>query len=246
MLARTEKQWRSMVPHSKAGLEKFKRLMLPAWQHTLQLGSFAGSVPGEDRGTVVVFARAAERHGENQRLSEATILRRLERLNMPCITVDPIINSHDQFTNFFTTYNRTELQEQVRQLINACTAARDDHKSKRVVLVGSGRAGLPVLLAAPAADAVIADGDGVDVTNDEALLAQDLFCPGIRTIGSFEGAAMLAAPHPMLLHNISAGFPTDSLRSAYRAANAKDKLRVEPNALSHEEILKWISDLQPK
>jgi hypothetical protein len=97
------------------------------------------------------------------------------------------------------------------------------------------------LLAAPAAAAVIADCDGLDVTSDEALLAPDLFCPGIRNIGTFEGGAMLAAPHLLLVHNTGENFPTEALRSTYRSMGASDKLRVVGAALSDEELARWIT-----
>ena len=152
----------------------------------------------------------------------------------------------NQFTNFYTTYNRTELQERVRDLLTVCAAAGSaaDPRGPRffdVILWGTGRAGLWALLAAPAAGAVIADCDQLDVTSDEALLAPDLFCPGIRNIGTFEGAAMLAAPHPLLLHNTGENFPTDALRPAYRAMGASDKLRVVAARLPDEELVRWIS-----
>jgi len=92
---------------------------------------------------------------------------------------------------------------------------------------------------------VVADGAQVDVTNDEALLALDLFCPGIRNIGTFEGGAVLAAPHPLLLHNTGEKFPTDAVRSAYRAMGASEKVRVVAARLPEEELVQWISQLQP-
>ena len=51
---------------------------------------------------------------------------------------------------------------------------------------------------------------------------------------------MLAAPHPLLLHNTGENFPTDALRSAYRAMGASDKLRVVAARLPDEELVKWI------
>ena len=116
----------------------------------------------------------------------------------------------------------------MRDLLTVCAAAGSgaDPRGPRsfdVILWGAGRGGLWALLAAPAAGAVVADCDQLDVTSDDALLAPDLFCPGIRNIGTFEGAAMLAAPHPVLLHNTGENFPTVALRSTYRAMGASDK-----------------------
>ncbi len=151
----------------------------------------------------------------------------------------------DQFADFYTTYNRTKLQERVRDLLAVCTAAGSgaDPRGPRsfdVILWGTGHAGLWALLAAPGAGAVVADCANVDVTNDEALLAPDLFCPGIRNIGTFECGAILAAPHPLLLHNTGENFTTDALRSAYRALGASDKLRVVAAPLPDDELVKWL------
>ena len=59
----------------------------------------------------------------------------------------------DQFAKFYSTYNRTLMQERVRDLLTICAAVPDitsgGAKPSRVVLAGSGRAGLWALAAAP-------------------------------------------------------------------------------------------------
>lgn len=146
----------------------------------------------------------------------------------------------DVFKDFYTTYNRTELQERVRDLLTVCSVARAAETRKplpfRVTLAGSGRAGLYALLAAPGADAVIADCDGLDLSEESALLAPDLFCPGILAMGGFEGAALLAAPHPLLLHHTGSKFPADSLRPAYNAVGGGAKIWVEPGHQTEAEL----------
>jgi hypothetical protein len=150
----------------------------------------------------------------------------------------------DQHSIFFTTYNRTRCQEQVRQLVSFCSDASfstpreggDSGRTFRVILAGVGRAGLWSLLAAPAADAVIADCDGVDVANDDQLLEPELFCPGIRNVGTFEGVAMLAAPHPLTLHNVGRQFSYENLRKTYKAVGAPDKFQAEVTRLSAEGL----------
>ena len=107
--------------------------------------------------------------------------------------------------NYFSTYNRSDLQERVQDLITTCAFAQGHNKGRKIVLIGEGRAGIWALLAAPAADAIIADADALDVGSDEALLASDLFVPGIRRLG-FESMAQLAAPRPLMVHNAGAKF----------------------------------------
>ena len=142
------------------------------------------------------------------------------------------------FENFFTTYNRTDLQERVQDIVTACAFAKG--KGSKVVLVGQGRGGLWALLAAPAADAVIADVDGHDTTSDEALLAQDLFAPGLRRIGDFAGAATLAAPHPLCVYNTAERFQTQWLRDVYQAVGAQQEIKVETAALDDQKVADWV------
>jgi len=153
----------------------------------------------------------------------------------------------DPFAAFFTTYNRTLLQERVRDITAACALASALLPSKtatpRVVLCGLGRAGLWSVLAAPAAAAVVADCDGVNAEEDAPLLAPDLFCPGLRCLGGFDGAAALAAPRPLLLHNLGTRFPTALTRAAYRAAQAGGRLRLETAPLSEADLLRRIERL---
>jgi hypothetical protein len=151
-----------------------------------------------------------------------------------------------QFANFYSTYNRTLVQERVQDLLTVCAAARsgaDPHgrRFRDVILCGSGRAGLWALLAAPGAETVIADCDQLDAGNDGALLAPDLFCPGIRNIGTFEGAAMLAAPHPILVHNTGTAFTTDAIRSTYQALGANDRFRLSSARLSDDDLVAWLA-----
>lgn len=150
----------------------------------------------------------------------------------------------DQFANFFSAYNRTLLQERVADLLAVCSQATVGFGTGgnfRTVLCGGGWAGLWALLVAPGADAVIADCDGLDANNDQALLAPDLFCPGIRRIGDFEGAAILAAPRPLLLHNLGRNFPDGSVRAAYAALKSGKDFRAESKRLDDEALAGWIS-----
>lgn len=187
----------------------------------------APPAPGDERGALAGFAGLASKLLDQG--SAVLIVREFSTGAPP-----------NQFTNFFTVYNRTEAQERVRDLARVCAFARSQLKARKVVLCGRGRAGLWALLGTPAADAVIADCDALEVSSDEALLAPDLFCPGIRAVGAFQGAALLAAPHALLLHNTGAGFTTDMLAAAYRGAGASGKLRVERERLPDEAIASWV------
>lgn len=150
------------------------------------------------------------------------------------------------FSNYFTTYNRTDLQERVQDLITISTFAQNYSKGRRVILCGSGGAGLWALLAAPVVDAVGADCDSFDVTSDEALLAPDLFVQGIRKLGAFEGIATLAAPHPLLMHNLGTRFSTKWIEDVYRNLKVAGALRRKTQKLDDHAIEQWIAGLKFK
>ena len=281
-------QWESLLVRNEGGLGEFKRMMRPAWRHTLQIewpnrtawcraervresGGFNAAtlkISRSERDAYVLASywaptgiltapapRVVVICGDN---NDATLpdpeakpaglpLALLQR-GLAVLTVDRFSTGDppNQFANFYSTYNRTKLQERVSDLLTVCMAASSgvDARGPRfldVILLGAGHAGLWALLAAPAARAVVADCNQTDVTSDEELLAPDLFCPGIRNIGTFEGGAILAAPQPLLLHNTGTNFPSLLLRTAYRAVGASQKLRVVAARLPEEEVVKWVS-----
>jgi len=284
-------QWEALVVRDERGLSEFRRLMQPAWRHTLQIEWPISAVrcraervreSGEFTAATLRISRAKEgadilasywappgiltnpaprvvvicSDRTNAALPDAEakptgLPLALLRSGLAVLMVERFSTGDppDQFSNFYTTYNRTKLQERVRDLLTLCAAAGSaaDPRGPRffnVTLLGTGAAGLWALLAAPAAGAVIADCAQLQVASDEALLAPDLFCPGIRNIGTFEGGVMLAAPHPLLLHNTGTDFPTDALRSTYRAMGASDNVRVVAARLPDEELVRWITELK--
>jgi len=129
----------------------------------------------------------------------------------------------------------------VRDLLEICKTFKTPQC--RIVLVGAGSTGLSALLAAPGAEAVVADAHSADISDDEKLLSPELFCPGLRNIGAFEGAALLAAPNPLLVHNTGEHFQTAELRSGYKAASAAKHLKLESTLMSDEALAKHIADL---
>jgi hypothetical protein len=235
-------QLQSIRPTDKTSLANYKRIMEPAWKRTLQL-----EWPEEPIKLVWLEARHRQRSPVVVVLAQPEgppgVGRQFLERGWDVVMVTDRGNPANPSQNsiFFTTYNRTRLQERVRDLVCTCKEVKKiSSPSARVVLCGIGRAGLWALLAAPAADAVIADCGQLDLSDEHTLLEPDLFCPGIRNIDSFAGAPILAAPHPLLLFNVGQGFTTSNLRSAYRSLHAQKKLRVESRPLNGSEMAEWI------
>jgi dienelactone hydrolase len=146
------------------------------------------------------------------------------------------------FGQFFSTYNRTDLQERVQDLITACAYLRQIQGRTRVALLGQGSAGLWALLAAPAADAVAADCAQLDLTNDDALMTDALFVPCLRRLGDFHTAAVLAAPHPLLLHNTGEKFTAAAwIDGVYKSLGAVPALQIAAGPQSDSVVAAWLA-----
>ncbi len=152
----------------------------------------------------------------------------------------------DYAKEFFTTYNRTDAQERVQDLVTACAFAQSHGKGRHVVLCGLGSAGLWAMLAAPAADALVADCAQFDSTSDQSFLARDIFSPGLRKLGGFEGVAAINTGNPLLLHNVGNKFTTNYLHKVYKGMHVPELFRAETAALNEEQIAAWISELNPR
>ena len=148
----------------------------------------------------------------------------------------------DTSDRYFTTYNRTDAALRVQDIVTALTYLKSQIAVSNLNLIGLGEAGLWCLLAAGFADVdrTVVDANGFDSDNDEAYL-QSLPIPSIRRVGDFRTAGALVAPRHLLIHNTSSTFQTDWIADVYRAVDAADRLRVETEAVSEENIATWIA-----
>ena len=109
-------------------------------------------------------------------------------------------------------------------------------------IVGLGQAGAWCLLAAPFAPEgtrVVADLAQLSGDDDSRWL-HDLFSPCILKAGGLWTAAALAAPRPLLLHNVADGFDTKPMQAAYAATKAAQAVRVQKDTLSDKAIAGWM------
>ncbi|HNQ73971.1 MAG TPA: acetylxylan esterase [Verrucomicrobiota bacterium] len=172
-------------------------------------------------------------------------------LQAGCAVVVPTqfspVPTANPFKNFYTTYNRTRLQQRVGDLLAVCDSVRklfpSGQSAPRVILCGAGRAGWWSLLAAPGAQAVVADLGGLSTEEESAWLDDDLFCPGLLSLGGFETAALLAAPHPLVIHNAGTQFDASHLQRGYKVLRATRHLLVRKAAATDEAIQEWLTHL---
>ena len=148
----------------------------------------------------------------------------------------------DTSDRYFTTYNRTDAALRVQDILTALAYLKSQVGLSTLNLIGLGEAGLWCLLAAGFADVArtVVDVNRFDNDNDETYL-QNLPIPSIRRVGDFRTAGTLVAPRHLLIHNTSNTFQTDWIADVYRAVDAVDRLRVETEAVSEEDIAAWLA-----
>jgi len=138
------------------------------------------------------------------------------------------------------TYNRTDLAWRVQDILTCIGRSQGDQREVNVV--GLGRAGLWVLAARPLARHVrktVVDAGRFDPERDENWEG-DLLLPGIRRAGELQTAGILTAPNPLLIHNTGEAFPTGRIREGFRSAGAEERLRIEKEALTPEQIVDYL------
>jgi hypothetical protein len=234
--------WQKLVPTDSASLVRFKELMFPAWRHTMQTGwdpNHALFVKHQGNPSPIDGLHFQGTYLLEPGGATETEIKKAEKLMILGLGILSEGQNQDEFSNYYSAYNRTVLQAQAGQLIELCWMLRLDPKVERVVITGEGKEGISALMAAPAADAVAIDCSGFDPSSDEALLKPGLFAPGLRCMGTYQGAAMLAAPNRLLLYNTQDKFPVADIEAAYRAAGASDKLQIFAGPKTREEILAW-------
>jgi hypothetical protein len=153
---------------------------------------------------------------------------------------DAAASTRKHHANFFTTYNRTDLQERISDLKVLVAHVRQQFPGKKVVLVGEQAGGLWAILAAPLADAVIADAHQFDAT-PENLIHPNIFFPGFYSIGGFAGALRAAAPNPVLVHNLHASSDLPRLEQLYSAVSEKAHFTTAREKKDATSLAAWIT-----
>lgn len=134
--------------------------------------------------------------------------------------------ARDPAAKHFTTFNRTDCQERIQDIL---TAAGFFNKTPSLRLYGLEQAGVWALLAAGVSgefDRVFIDAMG-GVLEDEAFLLEQAFLPGLARYGGCRTAAALVAPGRLTLINTPQNEMTRSLRTLYSRCNSGKTFAVK-------------------
>jgi hypothetical protein len=214
-----------------AGPAEFRKLYEPALRHALSLEvPAAKDVVAEDCGDGLL---ALGRPGRGDRIPAKLSLPKGGGKRNATLVVHPkgwlaaepfaakltasgqIVLAIDCFNHrrttedkFFTTYNKTDTQLRVQDIVTALTWLRGRKDVGAINLVGLDEAGLWCLLARPFAPFVVkmvADAAQFDAASDAAWL-KSLYVPVLRRAGDFRAALALIGDAPLLVHNAGGKF----------------------------------------
>ena len=143
---------------------------------------------------------------------------------------------------YYHVFNRSDDANRVQDVLTAIAFLRGRTGAETINVVGTGRAGPWVLLAAaldPGALTVAADLDGFDTTDDTAYL-NALFVPGLRRAGDVRATAPLLSRGRLLVHNVHAGFPAAWFETSFEAAGKSEDLRIREHSMPAEALADWL------
>jgi dienelactone hydrolase len=151
----------------------------------------------------------------------------------------------DESFEFFTTFNRTDAQQRVQDILTALSFLKSQPGIERVNLVGIREASTWVLLASPlagdAVDQVVAYRMGANPeATSEAL--QDYFVPGLFRIGGLSTAAALTAPGSLTLDLEDDKMGTDAIARIYNLIGMSQQFEVIRGQRSLGDIVHWLQD----
>jgi hypothetical protein len=257
LVAIYSKQLDQLKPTDSRSLKKWKDQMLPAWKHALHL-QHVERLHSDGTGTITITRApddkkisfdADDLEGKKDSrfvaiaigsAKDSALIASLREKGIGVVLLsNPQLPSVGLFKEYFHTYNRTPAQDIAADLKVVADHLRARFPRKKIVLVGEGHFGLPALLAAPLADAVIVDAGRVDESRDSALLDPHCFFPGIRRLGSLQGIAALAVPIPLFVHNIE-NWNHDWLTTLYSGKN-KAAFHSQTGRASDHEIVEWLT-----
>ena len=143
---------------------------------------------------------------------------------------------------YYHVFNRSDDANRVQDVLTAIAFLRRHTGAEPINVVGTGRAGLWVLLAAaldPGELTVAADLDRFDASDDAAYV-DGLFIPGLRRAGDVRAAAPLLSRGSLLLHNAHPAFPLSWFETSFEAAGRPEDLRIDEERASAGALLAWL------
>lgn len=235
-----------------AGPAQFRKLYEPALRHALSLEvPAAKDVVAEDcgdsllalgrpgRGDRIPAKLSQPKSGGGKRtatlvvhpkgwLAAEPFAAKLADAGQLVLAIDCFNHGRKTEDKFFTTYNKTDTQLRVQDIVTALAWLHGRKDVSEINLVGLDDAGLWCLLArpfAPFAKKTVADAVQFNATSDTAYL-KALYVPVLRRAGDFRAAVAFIGNAPLLIHNAGEAF--------------KPGVETRKEKMAEDELVAWL------
>lgn len=144
------------------------------------------------------------------------------------ILQDSTKTARDENSKYFTTYNLTDRQNQIQDLLTIIKAVRENKAlSENMDLVATGNTGMTGLLLATITnelDKIVIDGNHFDPSADQNMLKLQI--PGIMRIGGLKTILALVSNQHLLLFNATPNMIYPELNKVTELENNKNHFSV--------------------
>lgn len=144
------------------------------------------------------------------------------------------LSRRNEKDRFFTTYNLTDRQQHVQDILTLVKAIRVNKElSQNINLYATGNTGLSGLLLSPLSNdlnKIVLDGDKFDPTTDESMMKLQI--PGILRIGGLKTVLALASNKNLLIYNANPALVSSGAKEIAQMENNKSFIITADNLAS--------------
>ncbi len=209
---------------------------------------------GNAKSTVIVTADKGKNHWvEKNKATPNDILEKL--INQKCNVLAPDLfkqgehvlqdstkTLRDEKEEFFDTYNLTDRQQQIQDLITIIHfVKKTGNLSHNIGLYSTGNTGITALLLATVTKDVnkyILDGDHFNPTTDQEMLKLEM--PGIMRVGGLKTAMALDANKHLLFYNADPRFLSSGAIEISKLENSNPNFSIVTTSIDENKIIDFL------
>jgi dienelactone hydrolase len=151
-----------------------------------------------------------------------------------------VTTERDESKPHFTTYNKTDTQQRIQDILTAGKYLQQTFSGRHVNLLGLHRGGIWGMLAAPIGGKlfahIICSEDQIDLSQTGQLLP--FFIGGLAKYGGVPTALALTAEQDtkVTIYNVNPAMNMDKIKTAYRSLGRLNHLSIIPGNLTTPKI----------
>jgi dienelactone hydrolase len=147
------------------------------------------------------------------------------------------ITRRNEETEHFTTFNLTDRQNRIQDLLTLISFIKQTDLSQRIGLYASGQTGITGLLLATVSselDRIVLDGNRFNPTTDQNMLSLDV--PGIMRIGGLKTIAALASSQHITIFNVDKHLRSTEINNVANLAGNRTHFRMINDQIPDTQI----------